>query len=161
MREIESSNRHYEDHGAVYLTATILTKLDTDLPQSTQITFILKNGKLVTNRYADPLPFRRFVTDAERHAEFCNSDAVSLAGPIESIVNRSADVVERVGADLDAISVKVFARSTPARQRARQRNYRTVLEHLGQSGNLIAKTRESWPAWAACCPSYSSRRWSG
>jgi magnesium transporter len=143
MREIESSNRLYEEHGAVYLTTTIVTKLDTDLPVNTQITFMLKNGKLVTNRYADPLPFRRFIAYAERHAESCNSECAILAGLIESIVNRIADVIERVGADLDAISLEVFAHSTPARQRARQRSYRNVLERLGQSGNLIAKTRES------------------
>ena len=62
MREIESSNRLYEEEGAVYLTSTIVTKLDTDLPQHSQITFILKNGCLITNRYTDPLPFRRYIS---------------------------------------------------------------------------------------------------
>jgi len=143
MREIESSNRLYEDHGAVYLTTTIGTNLDTELPQSTQVTFILKNGKLVTNRYADPTPFKRFTAYAERHADSCNSDAAVLAGLIESIVNRIADVIERVGADLDAISLAIFTHNTPARQRARARNYQGVLVQIGQAGNLIAKTRES------------------
>ena len=59
MREIESSNRMYEEEGALYLTTTLVTRLDTQQPQNAQITFILKNGKLVTNRYVDPLPFRR------------------------------------------------------------------------------------------------------
>ena len=59
MREIESSNRLYEENGVLYMTATIVTKLDTDLPQSTQVTFILAGHALVTNRYTDPLPFRR------------------------------------------------------------------------------------------------------
>ena len=68
MREIESSNRLYEEEGAVYLTSTIVTKLDTDLPQHSQITFILKNDCLITNRYTDPLPFRRYISYAERHA---------------------------------------------------------------------------------------------
>jgi magnesium transporter len=141
MREIESSNRLYEEGGALYLTSTIVTKLDTDLPQNSQVTFILKDGKLITNRYTDPLPFRRFASYAERHGSACASGSAVLAGLIEALINRVADVVERVSADLDAISAEVFTRA--ARRRAPQRDFRAVLERVGQSGELIAKTRES------------------
>ena len=51
MREIEASNRFYEENGGLYMTATLVTKLDTDLPERTQVTFILTGNKLVTNRY--------------------------------------------------------------------------------------------------------------
>ena len=96
MREIESSNRLYEEDGAVYLTSTIVTKLDTDLPQNSQVTFILKDGRLITNRYTDPLPFRRFASYAERHGSACASGSAVLAGLIEALINRVADVIERV-----------------------------------------------------------------
>ncbi len=56
MRDIESSSRLYEEGGALYLTATVVTKLDTQLPENAQITFILSGARLVTNRYVDPLP---------------------------------------------------------------------------------------------------------
>ena len=142
MREIESSNRLYEEDGGVYLTSTIVTKLDTDLPQNSQVTFILKDGRLITNRYSDPLPFRRYISYAERHAPTCNTGPAVLAGLIEAIINRVADVIERVSADLDAISAEVFTR--PARRRrGGPRDFRAVLERVGQSGELIAKTRES------------------
>ncbi len=141
MREIESSNRLYEEGGAVYLTSTIVTKLDTDLPQNSQVTFILKDGKLITNRYTDPLPFRRFASYAERHGTACASGSAVLAGLIEALINRVADVVERVSADLDAISAEVFTRAE-GRRRPAQRDFRAVLERVGQSGELIAKTRE-------------------
>ena len=140
MREIESSNRLYEEGGAVYLTCTIVTKLDTDLPQNAQVTFILKDGRLVTNRYTDPLPFRRYVAYAERHGASCNAGPAILAGLVEAIVNRIADVIERVGSDLDTVSAEVF--SHPHRRRGR-RDFREVLEAVGRSGELIAKTRES------------------
>lgn len=142
MREIESSNRLYEEAGAIYLTTTIVTKLDTNLPQNSQVTFILKDGRLITNRYTDPLPFRRFVGYAERHGSSCASGSALLAGLVEALINRVADVVERVSADLDAISAEVFTRPT-GRRRAAQRDFRAVLERVGQSGELIAKTRES------------------
>jgi len=139
MREIESSNRLYEENGALYMTITIVTKLDTDLPQSTQVTFILSGPRLVTNRYTDPLPFRRFIAYAETHPAVCTSPSMLLAGVLEAIINRIADVIERVGADLDQISVEVFA----ARRSATTRDFRNVLKRVGQSGELVSKARES------------------
>lgn len=141
MREIEASNRLYEEDGALYMTATVVTKLDSDLPESTQITFILSAAKLVTNRYVDPLPFRRFIAYAERHPASCNTPPAVLAGIVESIVNRVADVIERVAMDLDAASAEVF--SVSRRHKGVMRDFRKVLERLGQNGELISKARES------------------
>jgi magnesium transporter len=141
MREIEASNRLYEEDGALYMTATVVTKLDSDLPESTQITFILSAAKLVTNRYVDPLPFRRFIAYAERHPSTCTSPPAVLAGLVESVINRVADVIERVATDLDAASVEVFAASR--NKRGAFRDFRKILERLGQNGELISKARES------------------
>ena len=142
MREIESSSRLYEEDGALYLTATIVTKLDTEMPENTQVTFILKGPRLVTNRYLDPLPFRRYISYAERHPSTCGTAPAILAGLLESIVNRIADVIERVGADMDVSSAEVFNTQRKNKRRA-QRDFRKVLERVGQSGELIAKARES------------------
>lgn len=141
MREIESSARLYEEKGALYLTATVATKLDTDLPENTQITFILAGNRIVTNRYVDPLSFRRFASYAERHLAQCSSGPGVLAGLLEAIVDRSADVLERVGANLDDVSANVFAR--PKGRRPQSRDFRTVLEQVGRNGDLISRTRES------------------
>ena len=145
MREIESSSRLYEEAGALYLTATIVTKLDTSLPENAQITFILKDTRLVTNRYVDPLPFTRFVAHTDRHPQANASAAAVLAGLIESIVNRIADVIEHVGADMDATSAEVFYRRKLAGGRTprTQRDYRKTLERIGECGELISKARES------------------
>jgi magnesium transporter len=141
MREIEASNRLYEEDGALYMTATVVTKLESDLPESTQITFILSAVKLVTNRYVDPLPFRRFIAYAERHPNSCSTPPAVFAGIIEAIVNRVADVIERVATDLDSASAEVFSASR--RRRGVMRDFRKVLERLGQNGELISKARES------------------
>ena len=68
MKEIETSNRLYEEGGAIYMTATVGTKLDSEQPETTAVTFILTDGRLVTNRYADPKPFQRFVAYAQRQS---------------------------------------------------------------------------------------------
>ena len=61
MKEIETSNRLYEDNGALYMTATVAAQLDTDRPVSTAVTFILTGSRLVTNRYLDTKPFQQFI----------------------------------------------------------------------------------------------------
>ena len=144
MREIEASNRLYEEAGVIYMTITIVTRLDTDLPESAQITFIVAKDRLITNRYVDPLPFQRFVSFAERHPNACTSAPMILAGLIEAIINRMADVLERVGADLDQLSGDVF--SPPKRRRsasAASRDTRAVLARVGRNGDLTSKARES------------------
>jgi magnesium transporter len=140
MREIEASNRFYEENGGLYMTATLVTKLDTDLPERTQVTFILTGSKLVTNRYTDPLPFRRFIAYAARHPAVATSGAMVLAGLLEAIVNRIADVLEKVGGDVDAISSKIFFRSYDT---SAPLDFRHVLERVGQSGDLVSKASES------------------
>lgn len=142
MREIETSNRLYEENGVLYMTATMVTKVDTEHPESNQITFILTNDRLVTNRYVDPLPFRRYISYAERHSGHCNSAPAILAGLVEAIVNRIADVLERVGSDIDALSSEVF--TPPARGRRRPtQNFRMILERVGRNGDLNSKARET------------------
>ncbi len=143
MQEIEASNRIYEDHDALYMTITIVTKLDTDLPVNSQITFILAGRRLITNRYADPLPFQRFIAYAEKHPAICTSGAALLSGLIEAIVNRMADVLERVGTDLDQLSDEVFAETRVRSAKRRTRDSRAVLQRVGQNGELTSKARES------------------
>jgi len=146
MRDIESSSRLYEEDGALYLTATVVTRLDTQLPENAQITFILRGARLVTNRYVDPLPIRRFIGYVERHPQANTTAQAVLAGLLESIVERIADVIERVSGDIDTASGSVFSHRAVTgakKSRASQRDFRKVLEVIGQSGELIAKARES------------------
>jgi len=142
MREIETSNRLYEENGTLYMTATVVTKIDTDRPESAAITFILSHNRLITNRYVDPLPFRRFVAFSERHPSAATNAPGILAGLLEAIIERTADVLERVGLGLDELSAGVFA--PPVRGAAvRTRDLRAVMEKIGRDGDLTSKARES------------------
>ena len=143
MREIETSNRLYEEDGTLYMTATVVTKLDTDHPENSQITFILSHDRLITNRYVDPLPFRRFISYAERHPVQCGSGAAVLAGLLEALVNRIADVLERVGADLDETSGHIFTPVSRRPGRTAPRDFRRILESIGRQGDLNSRARET------------------
>lgn len=141
MREIETSNRFFEDNGVLYMTATVVTKLDTPRPENSQITFILTPQRLITNRYVDPLPFRRFIAFADRHPAQCNSATAILTGLLEAMVNRIADVLERNSDDMDLLSAEIFTPATPRRRR--DHDYRAILERVGRNGDLNSKARET------------------
>jgi magnesium transporter len=141
MKEIETSNRLYEDNGALYMTATIAAHLDTDRPVSTAITFILAGGRLVTNRYIHTKPFQLFAAYAQKHPASCQNALAVLAGLIEALTERIADILERVGGDLDNVSGSIFARNgngTPT-----SRDLRALIERIGFNGDLNSKARES------------------
>ena len=144
MREIETSNRLFEEDGTLYMTATVVTNLDTDHPENAQVTFILTPDRLVTNRYVDPLPFRRYIEYASRHPAQCANGGAVLAGLVEAFVNRIADVLERVGSDLEDISSEVFRPvSRAGGRRTAPRNFRRILEGVGRQGDLNARARET------------------
>ena len=141
MKEIEASNRLYEEGGALYMTMSVAAHLDTDRPVVTAVTFILTGRRLVTNRYIDTKPFQQFVTYAQKHPAACQSPTLVLAGITEGIVERIADVLERVGSDLDNLSGTIFARHGNGAPTSR--DLRGVIERIGFNGELNSKARES------------------
>jgi magnesium transporter len=143
MKEIETSNRLYEDNGALYMTATVAAKLDTDRPEITAVTFILANGRLVTNRYLDTKPFQQFVAYAQRHPAVCQSAVAILAGLIEAFIERIADILERTGGDLDLVSSNIFMSRGRGQDSPTSHDLRALLERIGFNGELNSKARES------------------
>ena len=141
MREIETSNRLYEEGGAVYMTATVGARLDSPSPESSAITFILANNRLITNRYVDPTPVRRFMTHVERSPAACTSSATLLAGLIEAFIERMADVLEKVQMELDSISLAIFRRDNGSSPN--NRDLQGMIQKVGVNGDLISKSRES------------------
>jgi magnesium transporter len=143
MKEIETSNRLYEDNDALYMTATVAAKLDTQRPEITAVTFILANGRLITNRYIDTKPFQQFAAYAERHPAVCQSAVAILAGIIEAFIERIADILERTGGDLDLVSSNIFMRNGAANESPTSHDLRELLERIGFNGELNSKARES------------------
>ena len=144
MSELETSARLYEERGWLFMTATLVTKLDSENPENSQVTFILGKDRLITNRYVDPIPFRRFIAYAETHPATCTSPASLLTGLLESIVDRLAESLEKVGVGLDAVSTDIFTANRRRGASAGKRNFNQILERVGSSGDVISKARESF-----------------
>jgi magnesium transporter len=143
MEDIELSARLYQEDGAEFMTITALTNLDSDEPVKTPITFILKETSLVTVRYSDPKPFSSFAMRAQRsNAVSCATGELAMLGVLESIIDRMADVLERLGNEIDGISREVF-RSKVGNATKKTRDLQSVIEQIGQKGDLLTAARES------------------
>jgi magnesium transporter len=141
MAEIEISSRLYREGEVLYMTANLLVGGDGPNPQSCPVTFILAGTALVTVRYAEPSVFRVFVQQAGRSdANLRNADAV-FVGLLEAVIDRTADLLEKVAADVDATSRGVF--QNDAAGALVSRDFQTVLRRLGRNGDLNSKLRDS------------------
>ena len=135
MHEIEVSNRLYFEHGTHYMTATMVTKVDTETPETHAVTFVLTDHVLVTVRYTDATSFRRFIAGVPKLTS--EQDGVTLfLGLIESVVDRIADILERLDRDIDRIAKDIF-RGTAANCPQNQKpNYQT--SHAPPQGWLLS-----------------------
>lgn len=140
MSEIELSNRLYYEHGTHYMTATMVTKVDTSAPETHAVTFMLTNHILVTIRYVDATSFRRFMANAPKLPAGDNDGITLFLGLMESIVNRMADILERLDRDIDRITKDVFRNA--GNQGAKQ-DFQAILSRIGRCGDLSAKVHES------------------
>jgi magnesium transporter len=140
MQEIEVSSRLYVENGARYMTATLLCQSDTDTPKTTAVTFILASHRLVTVRYDEPKPF---TIVGNRLGRSC-SDKITgeqvLVDLLDAVVDRAADILERIGAEVDQVSRDIFE---PEGARNSTQVYKSILSSIGRRGDLTSKVRES------------------
>jgi magnesium transporter len=139
MQEIEVSSRLYVENGARYMTATLMCQSDTMTPKTTAVTFILSGHRLCTVRYDDPRPFAIVEHKLARNCSPKVSGESVLMDLLDAVIDRSADILERIGAEVDALSHSIFepdaAEAPPS--------YNDVLKALGRKGDLTSKVRES------------------
>jgi magnesium transporter len=140
MQEIEVSSRLYVENGARYMTATLMCQSDTVSPRTTPITFILAGHRLVTVRYDEPRPFMIVGHKLGRMCPQNVTGEVVLMDLLDAVIDRSADILERVGLEIDQVSHEIFEPSGAA---GRSRSYTDILKSIGSKGDLTSKVRES------------------
>ena len=108
MQEIEVSSRLYVENGARYMTATLMCQSDTATPKTTPVTFILSSHKLVTVRYDEPRPFAIVEHKLARSCPAKVTGELVLMDLLDAVIDRSADILERVGGEVDQVSHSIF-----------------------------------------------------
>jgi magnesium transporter len=135
MSEIEISSRLYQENGALFMTATVMTHVEAGDPATEPFTFVLIGRRLVTIRYANPMPFRAFITHVQRQPDLSGTGDVILVGLLDAIIDRIADVLEKVQRDMIAVSRTIFSRD--------KTDYEEVLRKIGYAEGLNSRARES------------------
>ena len=141
QQEIEASSRLYQEDGALFMTASVITQSDQAETKMTPVTFILAGNRLVTVRYAEPRAFAIYAARCNRSEPDLKSGTNVLIGLIETIVDRLADFIERIQAEVDVLSHTVFDIKGGAA--TRQRRFDVVLKAIGREGEMASKARES------------------
>src|SRR5215217_3853229 len=141
MQEIEVTSRLYVENGARYMTATLMCQSDTETPKTTPVTFIIAGHRLITVRYDEPRPF---MIVGHKLARTCPSGAtgeVVMMELLDAVIDRSADILERIGSEVDQVSHEIFEPTGSAADRAR--SYNEIMKSIGRKGDLTSKVRES------------------
>jgi magnesium transporter len=139
MQEIEVSSRLYVENGARFMTATLMSQSETDAPRTTAVTFILAGNRLVTVRYDEPRPFILVSNKLARSCPPTVSGQSVFMDLLDAVIDRTADILERIGAEIDQISQQIF--QTESSHGASF--YNAVLQSIGRKGDLTSKVRES------------------
>ena len=103
MQEIEVSSRLYVENGARYMIATLMCQSESATPKTTPVTFILAKHRLATVRYDEPRPFAIVEHKLARSCPPKVSGESILMDLLDAVVDRAADILERIGAEVDQV----------------------------------------------------------
>jgi magnesium transporter len=151
LAEIETSSRLRTDNGVLYLSAPLVYRAAADNPQTTPVGFILSPERLITVRFEALNAFSAF------GVTMTGSAPEAFAGLAEAIVDRLADVLEHIAAELDQLSHRLFhsgpieggGMRRPAQEDA---DLRRILRRIGANGDLASKIRDSLLGFARIAP---------
>ncbi|WP_188945494.1 CorA family divalent cation transporter [Polymorphobacter multimanifer] len=147
MAEIETSSRLYTENGAIFLTISLATGIlrnkDELAAELHPLALILTPQALVTLRYTDITVIDRLGAQCSRAAPATPSALLVLL--LDIIVDRLADSIERIAAEIDAINRQAFRRIMPKGRQQRLSNLalQSLLQRLGTAQDALSKARES------------------
>ncbi|MCC7426195.1 MAG: magnesium transporter CorA family protein [Alphaproteobacteria bacterium] len=145
MQEIESSSRLYREGEVLFLTAPLLHSAETAQMATSAATFVLAPNLLVTIRYATPKAFGTFSARAAKSPQLLGSADGVMLGLFEQIVDRLADILERLGTEMDRASHQAFVAKSAAMRRASERDaeLKQTLITLGRVGEVTSRISET------------------
>jgi magnesium transporter len=159
LTEIENSSRLSADGPVLTLSMPIVTRVENSL-RSSVCGFVLAPDRLVTIRFASSLVFDNFAAQPhETGAADEPQSAFVLIGLLEAIVDRQADVLEKLRSELDQLSHQVFHHrfGSEKREKALQRrnteaDLQAILVTLGRDYDTISFLRDSQLGVARIAP---------
>lgn len=141
MVEIEPSSRLRVENGASYMTGSIICNSEGERPILSEATFILSAGRLTTVRYDESRPF---TMTKHRLVKACSEQYRGeqlMLDILDAIVDRAADIIERLSSETESVSRRVFERDEASAGGSQR--YKILLRMIGRRAELASKVRES------------------
>jgi magnesium transporter len=142
MAEIEASSRVYREGQAQVMNLLLVVGVDSDTPAAVPVSLILTPTQLITVRYADPQAFRSLDLSCTRTAPGTSAQML-LTRLMENIVDRTADILERTGSEIDSVASLVFGLDRPQTLRLSTGDLQTILRRIGSTQYVLNKVHES------------------
>lgn len=137
-------NRLYVEGDVAYMTAALITKVESPYPGTSPVAFVLTHEYLLTVRDIDPTSFRNFAKRTQRANEFFPNAWFLLEGLLEEVITRVAHNSEIVVDALDDLSHQIFeAKILGTSTSNASQAMKNVLRLLGSSADLNSKINES------------------
>jgi magnesium transporter len=118
----------------------VLFGVEDSRPSSTPIGFVLADNRLVTIRYATPKPVRMFSDHVRREPGLVRDAPTVLVRLLDAIIDRLADELERVGAEIEHLSSEIFLKEIEDRRIPADKLTR-LLTAIGRAQTLLTKIR--------------------
>jgi magnesium transporter len=153
VSEIESSSRLASRDSVLYLSMPLI-RLGIEGPSTVSAGFVLAPDRLITVRFAPNRIFDTYAEQLQRGSASHEGAAHIFIGLLEAIIDRQADALEQVRADLDTISHTIFAMGVSQEGGRKQEDatLRRTLGQLGHIGDLISHVRDTQVGAARIVP---------
>jgi magnesium transporter len=142
LSEIETSSRLSMEDDTLYLAMPLVARLD-ERPRMVPAGFVLARERLLTIRFVASRVFDAFAERQLRAETAERGGAHILVALLEMIVDRQADALEQMRADLDAISQRIFREGQRLSRKGEDALLRETLAAIGRAGELISYVRDS------------------
>ena len=142
MTAIEASSRVYRDGQAQVMNVLLVVGVDSHEPAAVPVSLILMPDRLITVRYSDPSAFRSLDQSCTKVAAGTSSRSL-LYRLIENVVDRTADILERMGSEIDSLSAQIFGRDRPKTLRLSNSDLQTILRRIGTTQFVLNKVHDS------------------
>ncbi len=147
LSEVESSSRLSSEGSTFFMSLPATVRDGSNFPQTTPIGFVLNGDRLATVRFARLPSFEHMVRDVCSKGQLGEGGLGALVSLLEMIVDQVADVLERIGGELDAMSHQVFTTGlAPGADRKPRHGNKVLADMLGtvgRNGEFISKVSES------------------
>jgi magnesium transporter len=138
VSEIESSSRLAFEKGAYYVSTPLVTPREDGTYEPTNVGFVLSSGMLVTVRFA-PVPAFDAAHEPSTSQRTQTAEEAFLR-ILEIVVDRSADRLERAGADCDELARIAFRRASDRSQTST--NLSASLRRVGDVAERASRIRD-------------------